>query len=312
MGLEKELTGKPMIVLAGEQPAPNLLPAHQFQPSKVVILHTALPRSKEKAENLALRLKELHPELRPIADYDVARARATLKGVFAEFPRASVNVTGGTKPMSIAALLAAREAQGQPFYVRSQGAKTEVDFYIFDEPGLPAIGETFTIDNTITIDDYLTVYFGETYHFTGFSKGRGEVFEREVFLALEPQVDEIKAGWKHESGAVDVDLVVRCNNQIGIIEVKSGGKAGTTEGIKQLAVAGGQRFFGTYVRRILVLDRTWAERSNNRGLAEALGIVLVELPGYGVTARLDGAERARLIGKVQSALGRSMQGEVFP
>ncbi len=31
--------GKVMLVLAGEQTAPNLLPARHFEPSKVVILH---------------------------------------------------------------------------------------------------------------------------------------------------------------------------------------------------------------------------------------------------------------------------------
>jgi hypothetical protein len=299
-----ELAGKPMIVLTGEQAAPNLLPARQFQPDRVIILHTAFPKSKQIAQNLALCLQELEPELHLMADYDPAQAVDTLEGLLTESPRATVNVTGGTKPMSFAALLAAREAQGQPFYVRSQGGKTEVDLYVFDSRGYPVIGETVTISNTINIDDYLTVYFGKTYTFTGFTKGRGEAFERAVFKALEPQVDEIKVGWKHNSGAVDVDLVVRCNNQIGIIEVKSGGKARTTEGIKQLAVAGGQRFFGTYTRRVLVIDQVWADKSNNRALAEALGIVLVELPGYAATGALDEAECATLIAQVHSALGK--------
>jgi hypothetical protein len=304
-----EFAGRPMILLAGEQAAPNLLPARQFQPSRVVILHTDLAKSKRIAENLALCLQELQPELRSIADYDPARAIQTLEGLLVEFPCATVNITGGTKPMSLAALLAAREAQGQPFYVRSQGAKTEMDIYVFDKRGLPAIGETVTISNTISIDDYLTVYFGRTYQFTGFTKSQGGAFERAVSATLKPQVDEIKAGWKHESGAVDVDLVVRCNNQIGIIEVKSGGRARTTEGVKQLAVAGGQRFFGTYVRRILVIDQLWADKSNNRALAEALGIVLIELPSYAATGTLDDAECATLIDKVHSALGKPIKGE---
>jgi len=305
----KELVGRPMIVLAGEQAAPNLLPARQFQPSQVIIVHTAFTQSKQKAKNLALRLKELQPELRIIADYDPAQAMQILEGLLAEFPRATVNITGGTKPMSITALLAAREMQGQPFYVRSQGAKTEVDLYTFDGRGYPIVSETVTISDTINIDDYLTVYFGMTYQFTGFAKGQGEAFERAVRAVLEPEVDEIKAGWKHNSGAVDVDLVVRCNNQIGIIEVKSGGKARTTEGVKQLAMAGGQRFFGTYVQRILVIDQTWTDRSNNRALAEALGIVLIELPGYAATGTLGRVESVTLIDKVHSALGKPAKGE---
>lgn len=231
---------------------------------------------------------------------------ATVLGLLAEFPGASINITGGTKPMSLATLLAAREVGAPAFYVRSQGAKTEVDFYGFDKDGrLTTIGKPVSIPSTIDIDDYLTVYFGTDYQFTGFGAGAGEKFERAIYAALEPPaVNEIKAGWKHASGAVDVDFVLRCNNQIGIIEAKTGGKANSTDGIKQLAVAGGQRFFGTYVRRLLVIERKWTEKGNNRALAEALGIVLVELPGFASSGEIDEAERALLISKVQDALGK--------
>lgn len=294
-----------MLVLAGEQAAPNLLPARHFGPSKVVILHTDLAQSKRSANNLALRLDGMAPEPRLVEAYDPARAMDTVLALLKEFPGASINITGGTKPMSLAALLTAREVGAPVFYVRSQDAKTKVDFYAFDSMGRPTnCGEPIVIPDTITIDDYLTIYFGKDYCFTGFGPGQGEAFERAIFEALKPAVDEIKAGWKHASGSVDVDLVLRCNNQIGVVEVKTGGKANSTDGIKQLTVAGGQRFFGTYVRRVLVIERSWTEKNNNRALAEALGIVLVELPGFADRGVIDEPERALLIERVHDSLGK--------
>lgn len=299
----KDRTGKPMIVLAGEQAAPNLLPARYFRPGRVIIAHTAAPKSRRPAEHLALCLAEMQPELRLIADFDPGAALQTMCDLLVEFPHALVNVTGGTKPMFLAALLAARDKQADPFYVRSDGAKTMVDWYCFDGEGRPALGETEVIEDTITIDDYLTVYFGPTYQFTGPSTNPGGAFEEAVLAALEPEVSEIKAGWKHDSGAVDVDLVVRCSNQIAIVEVKGGKRSGTTEGIKQLAVAGGQRFFGTYARRVLVVDQSWPQRSNNRALAEALNITLIELPGYAAKGIIDDAEGVVLAGQFHQLLG---------
>lgn len=299
----KNGNGRPMIVLAGEQAAPNLLPARYFRPSRVIIAHTAAPKSKRPAENLAICLAQIKPELRLIAGFDPGDALRTMVGLLAEFPGAVVNVTGGTKPMFLAALLAAREKQAHPFYVRTDGANTMVDWYCFDGEGRPALGETEVIEDTITIDDYLTVYFGTNYRFTGPCKASGGVFEEAVMAALEPEVSEIRAGWKHESGAVDVDLIVRCGNQIAIVQVKGGRKAEKTEGIKQLAVAGGQRFFGTYARRVLVVDRSWPQRGNNRALAEALNITLVELPGYAATGSIEDGERRVLVGEIHRILG---------
>ena len=105
-----------------------------------------------------------------------------------------VNITGGTKPMSLAALIAAQRMSARPIYVRSQGAKTQVDLYAFDDRGIPCIEETISLNDTITIDDYLTVYFGTDYQFTGYSTGAGMAFEQAIHDVLEPEVDELRIG----------------------------------------------------------------------------------------------------------------------
>ncbi|NOZ30007.1 MAG: DUF1887 family protein [Chloroflexi bacterium] len=295
---------KAMVLLAGEQAAPNLLPARNFHPDEIYILHTDFWKSKLMADRLKMRLGEAEVKLYPIDAYDVGKITSQVSELLRSLGEALVNVTGGTKPMSMAALMAARETGQRPFYVRSQRSETEIDFYEFDERGMPKVADTITISDTITLDDYLVSYFGSQYEFTGYGRGKGVAFERAIHLALEPWVDEIGVGWKHESGAVDVDFVIRCNNQVGIIEAKTGGKARTTEGIKQLAVAGGQRFFGTYTRRFLVIDQRWPEKSNNRALAEAIGITLVELPSFHDQGELSQAETEELVGKVHDALGK--------
>jgi Holliday junction resolvase len=296
---------KVLILLAGGQAAPNLLPVRHFQPQHVIILHTDFPKSEQGARNLKQRIDAPVVELVPIPAYEPGACTEAIRAILEKCPGALVNVTGGTKPMSMAALIASQQTGGQPFYVHSQQVQTVIDFYGFDDKGTPAIQATMTIQDTITIDDYLTVYFGESYQYTGYGGGPGEAFERAIHEVLAPPTsDEIKVGWKHNSGAVDVDLIVRCNNQIGVVEVKSGRKARTSEGIKQLAVAGGQRFFGTYVKRFLVVDQDWSDLSNNRALAEAIEINVIELPAYGHQGTVTAEEREAVVQAVVTNLGR--------
>ncbi len=296
-----------MIVLSGAQAAPNLLVARHFSPKQVYILHTDFRKSKLMAERLQMRLKDMQPQLFLIDAYAPGKITDQIAALLPESANTLVNITGGTKPMSIGALEVARQRGCQPIYVRSQRGQTGVDFYAFSEGGVPFVQERITISDTITLKDYLVSYFGNDYAFTGYGKGVGQPFEQAVYEALKPHVDEIEIGWNHESGSVDVDAVVRCNNQVGIIEVKTGGKARSSQGIKQLAVAGGQRFFGTYTKRFLVVDQDWSEIVNNRELAEAIGIVLVELPGFAKTGQLDDSEKGKLVSIVHEKLGKPIK-----
>ena len=300
-------TARPaMILLAGEQAAPNLLPVRHYAPEAVIILHTSLANSLRAAQNLKLRLGGRPTRLEPVDAYDPGEATATISNLLQEYPQAIVNVTGGTKPMSMAALAAARTNGGQPIYVRSQGATTAIDVYAFDQTGSPVVADSFVLTDVISLQDYLTIYFGTAFTCTDFGHGEGEAFERALYPIIESAVDEVAVGWKHNSGAVDVDFVLRCNNQIGIIEAKTGKKAGTTDGIKQLAVAGGQRFFGTYTQRFMVIDRELGERTNVRSLADALGIHVVQLPSFqGGTIVAD--EQREFVSRLVEKLGQPVK-----
>jgi hypothetical protein len=297
-----------MILLAGEQAAPNLLPARHFRPQQVLILHSNFPKSIAMAQNLKMLLTEMNPELEPIDDFDVRKIREQIQALVSGLPSVMVNVTGGTKPMSIGALEAVRHSGAQAIYVRSQGAKTEVDFYGFDEGGSTFVRETKTLQGTISLNDYLVAYFGDKWKPVGFGTGPGESFERAIHDALLTGVDERMVGWRDASNQVDVDFVIRCNNQIGIIQAKSKKEARKMDGIKQLAVAGGQRFFGTYVRRFLVIDRQWGKNELKlRELCKAMEITLVEIPGFTDSAGIDADGRVRLLESVHAILGKPMK-----
>ncbi len=299
-----------MILLVGEQAAPNLLSARYFNPNRIFLLHTSLQRIKDIAENLAKCLKEMQCCLVEVNDFDVDKIRSQVLALLQDRPDTLVNITGGTKLMSIGALEAARTANVPVLYVRSQGGKTEVDLLGFKEDGATYRFETFPLKGNINIDDYLMAYFGDTYHFGDFATGSGRAFELALNEALKDIVDEVRPAWEHNSESLNVDFIIRCSNQIGIIEAKTGKQAQKVEGIKQLATAGGQRFFGTYVRRFLVIDQLLRKGSeNNRELAEAIGIKLVELPGFGDSGSISAEDQAKLAEAIHSAMGMPLKSE---
>ena len=156
----------------------------------------------------------------------------------------------------------------------------------------------------ITLDDYLRA-FVDGYQLTGFAKdeaSKGTRFERAIHTALEPVVDEIAVGLKL-LGVVDVDFVVRCANQVGIIEAKTG--SGGKKGIDQLSTAGEPRNLGTYTQKLLVSDQVWDHTlSNLRELAEARRIEVIELPSFSTEGSLAVEDGEKLTQRVCKSLGR--------
>lgn len=303
-------TPETLILLAGEQAAPNLIPARYFQPRKVFILHSKFPRSASMAENLEMLLKDMDPHLETVDDYDVGKIRERVEAVIGGLSSVVVNVTGGTKPMSLGALEAARGRGAQAVYVRSQGSKTEVDLYDLGRDGSTNIRETISLDGTISLNDYLVSYFGKRWSASGFGGDKdGLAFERAIHEVLTEGVDEVVSGWRDSSNQVEIDFVVRCNNQIGLIEAKTGKGGSSMKDVKQLALSGGQRFFGTYVKRMLVVDKPWGKSDANlRGICDMLDIALVELPGFSGGKTLTPADRDVLLQAIHAKMGKPLKG----
>jgi len=70
------------------------------------------------------------------------------------------NLTGGTKPMSLAALQVARERSKPFMYFQSEASTSRLFFYRFAEGQIVREKEE-TVSSTVTLDEYLRLHIGE-------------------------------------------------------------------------------------------------------------------------------------------------------
>lgn len=297
---------KTIISLIGQQPIPNLLPIRQIQPEAALLVYSDF--TKTATNRLADLIQDELDVWRLLVDaYAVADIRDAILEQLDEKqiqPEDIIfNITGGTKPMSLAAYLACIHLGSDFVYLQSEGKQSRLYWYA-TAGGETALKGDFVLPGLITADDYLRVYVG-SYELTGFANEQaGGLFERAIHQALESAVDEILVGAKL-LGALDVDFVVRCNNQVGIIEAKMGG--GLKKGLDQLTNAGGQQYLGTYTQKFLVSDQVWDHtRSNLKELADARRISVIEAPSFSQTGQISEADTAKLRSTVCKALGREV------
>jgi hypothetical protein len=206
------------------------------------------------------------------------------------------NLTGGTKTMAIAAYRLAGLRGASFCYLISEGKGNKIHTYrVSSEQGLEFLGEAM-VGATLDIDLYLRAHLG------GYEEGLPkDGFELMVYRALQPEFDEVKASVRpHSYGNVEIDLVLRRGNSVGIVEVKSGNKAREKRGVEQIIAAGEQRFLGVYTKKILVLDREYG--SDNLKLAQAHGITVIELPSA-QTGALSPEDEQLLLASMRKQLG---------
>jgi hypothetical protein len=294
-----------MILLAGEQPAPNLLPTRWLEPDAAVLVYTN--RTQQVAENLRDLLEaDLNCLLCPVPPYNILEIHGEVRRFLSEnLPEHTFtfNLTGGTKPMVLAAFSLARLYEAPFVYFQTEGNCSQLYHYVFTEDGI-RLEKVDDLPDLITIDDYLRAFVSD-YQLTGFAKEEaGGLFERAIYEALEPIMDEIYAGVRL-MGALEIDLVVRCGNQVGIVEAKTG--SGVKKGIDQLNTAGGREYLGTYTRKMLVSDQSWDHtRSNLKELAEARRIEVIELPSYAASRQISTDDVEHLRRAVCKQLGQEM------
>lgn len=290
-----------MILLVGEQPAPNLLPLRHYDPQQVALVHTALPASRSKADRLAALIGPC--VVRPLCETDAFRVdliRQKLETYLRDQGWQNTdlvfNLTGGTKTMALAAYEVARRLGAAAFYYQTEANQSLIHPYRFEEGNL-LVGEPVRVIQTLTLDDYLRLYVGDYVP----SMLPKDGFEEAVYAALKqvdlPNFEVMPATHLKElSGNVEVDVLARYGNQVAVFEVKR--KAGK-DGIDQLNGVTDQRTLGTYTHRFLVSVRPLDE--NNANLAEAYHIKVVVLEsGQGGT--LSAADAERLVATVVDAL----------
>lgn len=299
-----------VISLVGEQPIPILLPLRYLQPKAAVLVHTdltaAVAKRLERLLQGSLRLHRL-----PTDPYDIGQIQHDLKRFIAQErldpETLAFNLTGGTKTMMLATYEVAREYRAPFLYLQSEGRKSLLYRYRFENDEVRHAGREEIPPGIITIDDYLRAHVGN-YQETGPAKGPGGRFESAIADALKGNVDEVLPGVTlgGVSGReqVEVDLVARCGNQVGVISAKTGNIARKKIGLDQLRAACGREYLGTYTGKMLVINQTWPADYNLRYLADAWGIRIIELPSFKANSpSLSDVDRQRLVQAVRQTLG---------
>lgn len=151
------------------------------------------------------------------------------------------------------------------------------------------------ISAQLTIDDYLRAHGLTKYRLNK----RKQWFEELITQTLQPVVSEIISNVK--LWTLEIDHVVRCETQFGIIEAKSGEGDKRKEAIDQLSTASQREFLGTFVKRFLIQKLPLGV--DNKRLADAHGIIEIVLPSADEKAGLLEEDKRLLIETVTKTLG---------
>ncbi len=267
------------ISLVGEQPLPNLLPIRHYKVSEVCLVHTSdEQRSKKSAENLkaVLEVSECKVKLLEVDAYNIVEIQKTLEGyVEASHSACMFNITGGTKPMSVAAYAVASAKKIDYCYLETAPKESTIYHYSWQDE-LSNL-ERQKLNANIIIDEFLTLRFGQKgigwKPVTATLDNKGSRFEKIVADAIKPHFDEIKCNTVVHNGQLEVDLIIRQGDRFLILELKSG-KENYNKAVRQLHTAG--LLLGLYTQKIYV--GTSFQKEWDLDPWKATGIEFHELP----------------------------------
>jgi len=290
-----------MLSLIGEQPLPNLLMLKHIDPDEVILAYTAF------TEKVCEKIRKLYPNktsaIKINDPYDIVKILPEIREIFAQRNEIIFNLTGGTKPMALAAYSLALEMKMPFVYLQSEGGKSIAYQYAFKPYNLMTdlTVEKVEVSKNITIDEYLRIYLGE-YN----KEDLKNDFENTLSKILEEAkrnsiFDEVENSIKH-GGALEIDFIVRHKNQFTIIEAKTGKTGRSKEGINQLNTAAEQRYLGTYIKKILVIEGEMG--SNLKELAKEHKIEVIEIFSWDNERKeISGEEKQNLVAKISQLLG---------
>jgi len=289
------MTKTALILLVGEQPLPNLLPTRHINPELVVLVHTDRTEEIAKRLNGLLSIRTLYCKVEP---YDLPKIEQTLQDFLSQQIAESkyqllFNLTGGTKPMSLAAFRLASQRKAPFVYFQTEGGRSLLYRYRFTDQREVELEEQKVLSQPLTLDDYLRAQVG---NYT--TEDLRDDFEREVHRVLQkiPDLEIFTSVRPRGLEALEVDFVVRLGNQIGVIEAK---RKGAKSGIDQIQAVAEQRHLGTYVAKFLVSGKPVDK--NNKNLAQAYGIEVIELTSYAGTGKISESDQQMLRERVLRA-----------
>jgi hypothetical protein len=286
-----------LISLIGEQPIPNLLPSRHLKPEREWLVYS------QTTEKTAVRLHALLPgsliyKLRASA-YDLPAVQGELESLLNDQKELAFNLTGGTKIMVMAGGALAQKYAAPFYYFDSEDRKSQLTQYIYEDLRPRRIARE-VLPELISTADYLNAHLSG-FQLDGFSKQEGGAFEQAVARALQEAGFEVLAGVRPQrvKDQIEIDLVIRKHNQVGIAEVKLGGGEAPKKGIDQLNTAAGREYLGTYTRRMLITARRMS--ADIKTLAGERSVKMIELPGFR-SGQLSEQDRHNLIQAVENEL----------
>ncbi|NJL54899.1 DUF1887 family protein [bacterium] len=243
-----------MVALVGAQPLPNFIPIRAAQPEAVLLIYTTFTekvyeqlRDVLNQETTVYGLKT-DPYNIPVIEHEVRNWFDTRK---MNYSNVEFNLTGGTKAMSLAMYRIAAAYQVPVIYIESEGKKSRVYRYAWDD-NVFSLNTTDLLPACVTLDDFLNIYLGRgNWREFGVGQTEGSAFESAVAEALRAQGYDVMIGVKVLKKQVEIDVLVRWENQFGIIEAKSGNAGKKLDGIKQLNNA--VRQLGLYTQLFYVI-----------------------------------------------------------
>jgi Holliday junction resolvase-like predicted endonuclease len=292
---------KTMIALVGEQPLPNVIPVKYYSPSRLVLAHT----KNERSTLIAKRIEgffgdQPKVDLLELEDgYNIDQIYSKLYQFIHQNELKGellFNLTGGTKPMSFAALELARVLRCQAFYYQSENNLSQV--YLYDlSTGSPKYQKPISIDTELRVDEILKLFI-DKYHCDNFK----DDFEKQVFDVLESLgngYSVLHNVWLDSIGPnVEIDWILCYKNKLAVGEVKS--QAKKSDGIDQVNGVTDQRTLGTYTKKFIVSARE--PHYNDRLLAEAYRIKIITVPSANNKGVLSEEDRQKIVQEIQKEM----------
>lgn len=302
-----------LVCLVGEQPIPNLLPILHLRPTRVLLVHTQNEGSRKAAARLQklCTAKGMPADMLDVGDaYRIENIYRKIREKVIAQPADGwcFNLTGGTKLMSLAAFQLAAELKMPCVYFQTESQRgqqvSKLLHYSFDAHGRlienPPDGEI--LPDLLTLDDYLLA------HLDGYTRKAvdrshsGWLLEDAIYRTLQPHVDEIEHSVQPDGvkDQLEIDLLIRVGNQVGVIEVKTGGEGSGKHAVDQLTTAAAREYLGTYAARFLVTQQAREDRF--KALASALRVSVIELREYRGDGRLSTSDRETLLSAIRQKM----------
>jgi hypothetical protein len=287
---------KTMIALVGEQPLPNVIPVKYYSPSRLVLAHT----KNERSTLIAKRIEgffgdQPKVDLLELEDgYNIDQIYSKLYQFIRqnELGELLFNLTGGTKPMSFAALELAQELKCQAFYYQSENNLSQLHLYDLSAGSLK-YQEPISIDVNLEVEDVLKLFVGKCC-----KKNFENAFEEQVFNILKNLGKEYSVLHNVYVGPnVEVDWILCYKNKLAVGDVKSQVKK---SGIDQVNGVTDQRTLGTYTKKFIISARE--PDDNNRLLAEAYRIKVIVVPSANNNGTLSDEDRQKIVEEIQKEM----------